>query len=187
MSWHKQPEEQRRAQIIAAALRVAARDGLAKLTLRAVATEAGMSHGSVLFHYGTKDTLLIALLDDLLNWLGRPSPADGDPTFAAVLLAEITHTDRDRTAVLLDFWVLGTRTPHLHDRMRAAITAYEQRLTDLAPTTGDLPPHHLAHLATIIIFGTALCALLDDNPTPPTAALQRLWNADPAPTAGGRG
>ena len=59
-------ESVRRSQIIKAAYHVAAARGLGGLTVRRVATKAGVSTGLVLFHFETKDQLIIALLDWLL-------------------------------------------------------------------------------------------------------------------------
>ncbi|SCF45877.1 transcriptional regulator, TetR family [Micromonospora mirobrigensis] len=179
MSWHKRPEDQRREQIIAAALRVAARDGLARLTLRKVAAEAGLSHGSLLFHYGSKDLLLEALLDAVLDWLIRPA-APTARRLTDVLREEVSHADPDHTAVLLDFWVVGTRTPALRKRMRTAMESYETRLATLAPDTAAVSPRQLAALANTVVFGAALRRLLGaDNHTDAVGALEKLLAAEP--------
>jgi TetR/AcrR family transcriptional regulator, transcriptional repressor of bet genes len=61
------PEPQRRAQIVDAALTVAARDRLDRLTVRRVAAEAGLSPGLVFHHLDDKETLLLAVLDRLIE------------------------------------------------------------------------------------------------------------------------
>ena len=65
MGGRKQPEEQRREEILRAAFVVAARDRLTGVTARAVAAEAGISSGLVFFHFESVD----ALLGELLDWL----------------------------------------------------------------------------------------------------------------------
>lgn len=195
MAWTKAPERERREQILTAALAVAARDGLARLTLRSVATEAGLSHGSVILHFGSKDALLAGLLDVVLDWLldpatlGGPVARAGAADFVGVLRREVAAADRDRTAVLLDFWVIGTRTPALRERLRQAITSYETRLATTAAhddlrLTDEADRAGLAALATTVVFGTALRDLLDPSPSPsphhaaeradPLTVLQRL-------------
>ncbi|HEY7461911.1 MAG TPA: TetR family transcriptional regulator, partial [Gemmatimonadota bacterium] len=67
MPGRKAPEADRKEQILNAALRTAARDGLEGLTIRNVAAEAELSSGLVLFHFNTKDALLTAALDVLLE------------------------------------------------------------------------------------------------------------------------
>src|SRR5688500_10278611 len=66
MPGQKAPEDARRTQILAAAYEVALRAGVDGVTVRAVAGEAGLSHGTVLFHFERKDLLVAALLDRVL-------------------------------------------------------------------------------------------------------------------------
>lgn len=169
MGWTKAPGEERRGQIMSAALAVAARDGLARLTLRAVADEAALSHGSVVFHFGSKEALLSGLLEVLLDWLDE-APAEAAATdFTGFLREEVAAADRKHVAVLLDFWVVGTRTPALRDRLREAITGYESRLAAIAArdelcVSGRADPSGLAALGAAVVFGTALRTLLDPGP-----------------------
>lgn len=60
---NRMPLEDRRAQLVDAALRIAARDGVEAVTVRGVAHEAGVSLGTV--HYCFEDK------DDLLRAMGR--------------------------------------------------------------------------------------------------------------------
>ncbi len=55
-----------RASLLAAADEVVRRDGVANLTLERVAAEAGVSKGGLLYHFATKQELVVALLDDTL-------------------------------------------------------------------------------------------------------------------------
>jgi AcrR family transcriptional regulator len=60
------PRPSRRTALLDAAIAVIRRDGAAALTLDAVAAEAGVSKGGVLYHFGSKR----ALIDGLLGrWL----------------------------------------------------------------------------------------------------------------------
>src|SRR5438552_12981604 len=51
-----------REALLDAAIRVVARRGLRHLTYRAVAAEAGVTHGLVAHHFGSRDALLLAAL-----------------------------------------------------------------------------------------------------------------------------
>ncbi|WP_293911084.1 TetR/AcrR family transcriptional regulator [Deinococcus sp.] len=53
-----------RTALLEAAVRVASREGAARLTLDAVALEAGVSKGGLLYHFASKE----ALLSGLLSW-----------------------------------------------------------------------------------------------------------------------
>lgn len=56
-----------RSAILAAAEKVAVDAGAAQLTLDAVAAEAGVSKGGLLYHFPSKNALLEAMLDELLS------------------------------------------------------------------------------------------------------------------------
>jgi len=51
--------------VLSAAEQVVIRDGVANLTLEAVAREAGMSKGGLLYHFRSKSELIIAIVDRL--------------------------------------------------------------------------------------------------------------------------
>src|SRR5262249_60196574 len=51
-----------RERILHAAARVAVRDGVMAMTLDAVAAEAGVSKGGLLYHFRSKDELIAAML-----------------------------------------------------------------------------------------------------------------------------
>lgn len=55
--------EQRRAALVAAALRIILRDGHHNLSLRTVAREAGSSHGAVAYYFGSRTALMCAAID----------------------------------------------------------------------------------------------------------------------------
>lgn len=54
-----------------AAAQVIAEQGVANLTLERVAAQANVSKGGLLYHYGTKQELVVALLDDTLGSADR--------------------------------------------------------------------------------------------------------------------
>jgi len=54
--------------ILTAAERVALRDGVLRLTVEAVARETKLSKGGVLYHFATKESLIQAMLDRLIQY-----------------------------------------------------------------------------------------------------------------------
>ena len=76
-----------RERLLTAARRVVARDGLAGLTLRAIAREAGVSHGAPLRHFPTLASLLAAL------------SAEGFGELVAAVAAAIDGVDRPRDRI----------------------------------------------------------------------------------------
>ena len=73
-----------RTRITGAAIAIAARDGVPALTLDAVAAEAGVSKGGLLYHFASKEALLAGLVESALaDWSGdivAAAAADPDPT-----------------------------------------------------------------------------------------------------------
>src|SRR5438128_11419615 len=59
--------------ILTAAERVVLRDGVLRLTVEAVAREAKLSKGGVLYHFATKESLIQAMLDRLIHNYERES------------------------------------------------------------------------------------------------------------------
>jgi TetR/AcrR family transcriptional regulator, transcriptional repressor of bet genes len=169
------PEAERRQQIVDAGLRVAARDRLEGLTVRRVAAEAGLSPGLVYFHLTDKETLLLAVLDRLIERL-VPRPDLGSPLSARDLLidhvrSEVAHLPEDRELVelFLDFWVMGTRHPAVRGRIADALVAYRRALVPLAEDVIAEEPvrfagttaERLAAMVVAFVHGHAVQAVLD--------------------------
>ncbi|WP_370948189.1 TetR/AcrR family transcriptional regulator [Amycolatopsis sp. cg5] len=102
--------EQRRGQIAEALLRLTAREGLEAVSLRHVATEAGVSMGAVQHYFKTKDEMLLFALrhqDDLREQRITASLAAAvSPTPRDILracLVEIIPTDERSTSE----WLVG--------------------------------------------------------------------------------
>lgn len=179
MPGRRAPEAERRQQLLESAFAVAARDGLDALTIRAVAAEAGLSHGLVLFHFGSKEGLLHALL----NWVLESTMVRPDNNLAAIPAAErlLAAIDRETaeladrqayTSLLFEFWVRGVNDELIRGRIQTAMVAYR---ADLEPLARDLiasdpgrwpgiTPADLATLAGQVILGFAVQQLVDPDP-----------------------
>lgn len=81
----------RRAQIVAAARAIVARDGLEALTFAALEGELGLTRGVVTWHFRNKDEVVRAVLDDAV--------AEIDAVALAAIRAEATFPDRARAVV----------------------------------------------------------------------------------------
>jgi TetR/AcrR family transcriptional regulator, transcriptional repressor of bet genes len=125
-------EDVRRRQILEAAFEVASREGIGGLTVRAVAAEAGLSHGLVHFHFKRKERLV----HELLGWLvGAVSVlhvpeetarlATARERMHALLEQEMERLSRQPRHVRLffEYWALGVR----HEPTRARIGAELER------------------------------------------------------------
>lgn len=173
----KIPEDQRRGELLQAAYRVAARDRLGGLTTRAVAQEAGVSNGLVFFHFTSREGLLLALLDFLLETtvLSPNTPLHDGRHPRSILLERIERDirslrmSRDRVALLVDFWVMGTQHADVRERIRAALARYRasyvpvtSAVVESTPERYDgITPEALAAVATGFVEGCAMQVVMD--------------------------
>ena len=174
----KAPEDERREAILRAAFRVAARERLTGLTAQDVAREAGVSKGLVFFYFGSRDGLLVALLDWLLEHTVVARADDGVralPTPHERLLevirrdVEALPRQRERVELFFDYWVMGTRHPGVRDSIRAALDRYRDALRPLcaevvaadAERDAGITVDGLAGVAARFIEGCALQVVMD--------------------------
>jgi AcrR family transcriptional regulator len=64
---HGEKREEKRGEILAAAVRVLARDGIAETTTRKIALEAGVNQAMLRYYFGSKDELLFAVLQEMMR------------------------------------------------------------------------------------------------------------------------
>ncbi|SFQ68943.1 regulatory protein, tetR family [Amycolatopsis arida] len=116
--------DQRRARIADALVRLAAREGLPAVTMRAVAAEAGVSLRLVQYYFESKGQLMHAALRHLERrgherWLARLARLPDPPparAFVEALLAEALPADGERRAfhlVWTSYAVLAMTDPEL--------------------------------------------------------------------------
>lgn len=122
-----------REALLAAAIRVVARGGLRKLTYRSVAAEAGVTHGLVVHHFGTRD----ALLEQALRWTVDHSietaslvPASGRLEDFAATLADFVAADPDLQAFQYELRLEASRRPELRRHVDMLHTAYRDAVRE---------------------------------------------------------
>ncbi len=129
--------EDKRARILEGVMRVLARDGLAGVTMRAVATEAGVALGLLNYHFEDKDSLVAAALERIGEQdaeLVAPEPGL-DPG------AQLRHA-LDRVAapeflevgylsMRLQLWSVAPTSPAMGDINRRAQRRYRAGLVEL--------------------------------------------------------
>jgi TetR/AcrR family transcriptional repressor of bet genes len=178
MPGRKASEDARRQQIIHAAFDVASRKGLAALTVRLVAAKAGLSTGLVLFHYKTKEHLVIALLDYVLatttvlrltDDIARiSSPLD---RLLALLAREMDRLSQEprRIRLFFEFWAKGFTHPRIKRRMQAELDRYREAFRPIAEEVlaaeperfADVSAEGLAAMAVSFVKGCAVQSMID--------------------------
>lgn len=103
---------QRREAILVAALRVIARSGFAGTTLRDVASEAGVAHGLLRHHFGTREALLAAAFDFAASAeIAGLDDGPGDPV--AALVDYLRPPSPEHYLLWIDAWSEAPRNPEL--------------------------------------------------------------------------
>jgi AcrR family transcriptional regulator len=170
----------RRDQIVTAAYQVAARTGIDGLTVRQVAARAGLSTGLVLFHFRSKDRLIVALLDWLLatTTVLRVPPdirAVRDPLerLLTLLRREMARlsSEPERIRLFFEFWVKGGRHEAIGARMSRELSRYRAAFRPIARAVlaaeparfPRVTPDGLAGVAVSFIKGCAVQAMIDPD------------------------
>ena len=174
----KASEEARRKQILRAAYDVASRKGLAGLTVRHVAAKADLSTGLVIFHFKSKEHLVTALLDYVLETTtvlhltddiaAIPSPLD---RLMALLEREMHRLSAEprRIRLFFDFWAMGFTHSPIRARMQAELDRYREAFRPIAEEVLSAEPERFAHVtpeglaavAVSFIKGCAVQSMID--------------------------
>jgi AcrR family transcriptional regulator len=178
MPGRKAPEETRRDQIVKAAYDVARRKGIDGLTVRLVAAKARLSTGLVLFHFKSRDQLIVALLDWLLATttvlhIGPEIQAVAAPLdrLLALLRQEMDRLSREpeRLRLFFEFWVIGGRHTEIGAKMRGELSRYREAFRPIAAEVLKAEPERfsevtadgLAGVAVSFIKGCGVQAMID--------------------------
>lgn len=114
---------ERREQIIAATLRLVARDGFAGVTLRDVAAEVGVVHGLIRHYFATREQLVAAAFDAAVLAEAVQDDELAERLEPVAALADwLTTTPREHYLVWIDAWSEAPRNPELH----AALTRHHR-------------------------------------------------------------
>jgi AcrR family transcriptional regulator len=180
MPGQRAAEAVRREQIIQAAYEVASRRGLARLTVRQVASRARLSAGLVLFHFKSKDQLIVALLDWLLATttvlhIGPNIQRIGPPLgrLLALLRQEMDRLSSEpaRIRLFFEFWVLGGRHAVIGEKMGAELARYREAFRPIVQEVLLAEPARFAHVtadglaavAVSFIKGCAVQSMIDPD------------------------
>lgn len=178
MPGRKASEATRRNQILQAAVDIAERRGLGALTVRHVAERAGLSVGLVLFHFETKDALIIAVLDHVLatttvlhmtdDIAAITSPRE---QLLALLRREMRRLSSEprRIRLFFDFWALGFKHRRIRAKMQAELDRYREAFRPIADEVLRVEPARfagvtadgLAAVSVSFIKGCAVQSMID--------------------------
>lgn len=156
--------ERRRRALLEATMRVIERSGVAAVSQRVVAAEAGVPPSAVTYYFPAVDDLLLAALtavnDEYLRLLDACAGRDEPLAALAELIASSTPAERVMVAAECELFLGAARRPSMraeYARWTAALDAF------LAPHTRT--PAHLTGVAAAVdgLFVRAYC---DPRPLP---------------------
>jgi AcrR family transcriptional regulator len=167
-----------REALLNAAVRVVARGGLRKLTYRAVAQEAGTTHGLVVHHFGSRDALIEEALAHAIRSSVNTSalePGTGKVADFSVGLSDMVTADPDTQAFQYELLLESRRRPELLPQIRALYDTYfaatERELSRMLPADAG---HPLTRLVFAALDGLVLHQLVFGEPETTDAAVEEL-------------
>ncbi|WP_371574114.1 TetR/AcrR family transcriptional regulator [Streptomyces sp. NBC_01314] len=167
-----------REALLNAAVHVVARGGLRRLTYRAVAEEAGVTHGLVVHHFGSRDALIEeALAHTIRTSLNTSSlePGTGKVADFSTGLSEMVTADPDTQAFQYELLLESRRRPELLPQIRELYDEYfdaaRRELGRMLPAGADKA---LTRLVFAALDGLVLHQLVLGEPDVTDAALEEL-------------
>jgi len=189
-----------RAQLLDAAERVFAREGLRGASIETIAEEAGYSHGAIYSNFKGKEDLFLVLVEERIDArLAQVYAAADDelsrgsePLEAARRYVSILQHERDAVLLLVDFWNQAVRDPaaaakfaERHARMRTLIGRMVEGVAHDAGLELALPRDQVATALIALTNGFAIERLADPDAAPDEffahaiAALVRGFSSQP--------
>jgi AcrR family transcriptional regulator len=164
--------EERRQQILDAALRCFSRDGFHATTTADIVRESQLSQGALYLYFATKDDIVVALADDrhqgevFLNALAR---SEQDPVQGLMLLIDLygrglsDQRRLDMRRVGIQGWAEALRSPRIHasvvegfSSVRAAIVELIERGQQSGQIRPEVEPDAAARAMIAVFQGLVL-------------------------------
>ena len=172
-----------RDELIAAALRVFARDGYRQAGVDEIAAAAGYSKGALYWHFSGKEDLLLAVIDERVDApmremvaLLESAPPERDMSVEASReFARKVTEQRDAVLLERELWSLALRDPELRARyverqreLRSALArAVEARLRHLGTPDVPMQADDIARIVMSIMGGLAVDELIEPGSVRP--------------------
>ncbi|MCX4563937.1 TetR/AcrR family transcriptional regulator [Streptomyces umbrinus] len=167
-----------REALLNAAVRVVAQGGLRKLTYRAVAQEAGTTHGLVVHHFGSRDALIEEALAHAIRTSLNTSalePGTGRVADFSVGVSDMVTADPDIQAFQYELLLESRRRPELLPHLRALYDEYfDASGRELARMLPDGAGRPLTRLVFAALDGLVLHQLVFGEPETTDAAIEEL-------------
>lgn len=118
--------ETRRAQLFRAALAVCAEKGFYETTVDEIAARAGLSKGSLYYHFRSKEDLFLSALEEMVDEFAsvlaqaseRETASEALRYATEVMIAQI-EANPDAGLAIAEFYLLSLRRPEFRKRIKA--------------------------------------------------------------------
>lgn len=166
-----------RESLLRAAVKIVAQGGLRALTYRAVAQEAGVTHGLVRHHFGSRDALIVAATEYSMEpslQVSAITPQPGPLSEFAASVPRYMVEESDLVAFQYEVILESTRRPELRPAVRALYADYRSATMASLSAHGVKANRALAVLVFAALDGLVLQGLALDEPRTTRAALKEL-------------
>jgi AcrR family transcriptional regulator len=173
---------QTRARLLEAAAQVYARRGFAGATLDEVAAEAGFTKGAVYAHFGSKENLLLALVEEHLAGQVAEQMAlfDRDratwerPLAGSERWMESLQENPDRFRLFVELWAYAQRDERLRTRLAGGLATLRATFARFAADSSadagfDTPPAVADQFANVMLglgLGLSMLKLTESDVVP---------------------
>ena len=159
-------KQQRREEVVDAAFRVIARDGLGGTSMRAVAREAGCTIGLINHWFSSRDDLVEATFDRAIAMeLTRATAIATDPSSYIAAAGEFLPIDerrRDEAKIWIAFYAMVLSGSDQIDRRTARCNAVRDAMVERLRSFRPLPVcNDIVDRIFALVDGIAINALLD--------------------------
>jgi len=157
--------EDTRSAVLEAAIRLIARGGLQAVSHRAVEAEAGVSHGTTTYYFGSRQKIVDAVLEHLaahdmaLAAGTSPAPAPPDAGHAAGRLAALLSGDRDYALARYELMLEAARRPGLLPSLQRWRLSFTASAEEMLRQAGAASPALAAHWLIATLDGLILDSL----------------------------
>jgi AcrR family transcriptional regulator len=157
-----------RARLLEAAARVYARRGFNGATLEEVAAEAGFTKGAVYAHFGSKENLLLALVEehlaqqviDQIDLFDRERVTWERPLAGSARFMEQLEEDPDPFRLFVELWVYAQRDERLRRRLADGLEALRATFARFAAASAEdaglEPPAYVTRQFANVMLGLSL-------------------------------
>jgi AcrR family transcriptional regulator len=179
----------RRQELVEAAIRVMARDGVAKATTRAIVAEADMHLGFFHYCFRSKEELLLQVIDTIneRNFKAALEVVQARKGLTETLRAsvraywELVEKNPGEHQVTYELTQFALRRPGLEDVARkqydgylTAATQFLEALADAAKVEWTVPLPVLARMVHVVLDGATLAWVVDRDTEKTVAVLDQM-------------